>query len=225
MHASTSSGARPAVSVRRTASSRNGNSSRLTTKPAESGTSTGRFSSCSRQRERAGARVGVGDGRERELHERHPRHRVEHVEAEVALRAAAGPGERVHGQARGGRGQHGVGVQAAAELGGDRPLGLEVLGDRLDREAEVTDGAEVGGHRSPGRPRRRPRASGTRGARRARRARPRRPSAPTWSTWPRRAAVAARPQAIVPLPMTARRSSVWASALIVVCRHRIGGGR
>src|SRR3954465_9998234 len=106
MQASTSAGAMPFSSAKRTASNRNGNSSRLTTKPAQSGTSTARLPSmaataCARPRVsgaaragRAAARLGGGGSRERELDELHPRDGVEDVEADEALGPAAGLGER-----------------------------------------------------------------------------------------------------------------------------------
>ena len=93
MQVSIASGSSPVRSISRTASNRNGNSRRLTTKPAVSGTSTAVLPSASHSAY-ARARVAVrGRGREGELDQVHLRDRVEDVQPDEAVGPAGRVGE------------------------------------------------------------------------------------------------------------------------------------
>ena len=90
----------PVSSSRRTALKRYGNSSRLTTNPGTSGTTTGVFSSVS-QSACARARVSARRlAREDQLHELHPRDRVEDVQAHEALGTPLAPARAARPRAR-----------------------------------------------------------------------------------------------------------------------------
>jgi hypothetical protein len=86
---------------------------------------------------RAGLPVGaLGEG---QLDELHPRHRVEHVEGDEALRAPARLGQRRQRQRRRGRRQDRGGIEPPLQAPEELPLGGEVLGDRLDDEGHLRD--------------------------------------------------------------------------------------
>ncbi len=180
----------------------------MTTNPGMSGTSTGVLPSASHSARgpRAGLRARLR--RERQLDELHPRHRVEHVKRDEALRMAARLRELGDRQRRGRRREHRVAVGGAghlAEVGEHLRLAAVVLDDRLDEERRVVEAAEVGDHLDAAgvaalvlsRPPWRPTPA---------RARRIRPSAPRAARRTPLEAVAARPHAIVPAPAMPSRS-------------------
>ena len=103
MHASTSVGRHAVSSAKRTASNRNGNSSRLTTKPGWSGTSTARFSSGAPSAWARSRVVGGGLAGNASSMSSIRGDRVEDVEADEALGPPAGRRRARDGQRRGRR--------------------------------------------------------------------------------------------------------------------------
>ena len=121
MQSSIACGSSPLSSSSATASNRNGNSSRLTTKPGVSGHLDRGLAERGAERARARARLVVGLRREHELDQVHLRDRVEHVQADEALGPAGLRRERGDRQRRRRRGQDRAVRRAAAELGAAAP--------------------------------------------------------------------------------------------------------
>ena len=151
------------LAISSTALNRYGNSSRLTTNPGMSGTSTAVLPSASHSAQARSRVAGAASPRERQLDQLHPRHRVEHVQADEPLRVAAWPARarsptattswsRIPPPA----------PRAAASSVEHRGLAAVVLDYRLDQECGVGEGVEAVDDPAPVRGRRpRRRASST----------------------------------------------------------------
>src|SRR3954452_23513985 len=148
MQASTSAGAIAFSSAKRTASNRNGHRSRLTTKPAQSGTSTARLPSiaataCARSRVAGAASAGNASStssiRATGLKTWKPTKRSGRALDPATAGGAARLGERVDRERRRGRAEHGAVVETRLEPGEQLELCVERLRDRLDDERAVLE--------------------------------------------------------------------------------------
>ena len=118
----------------------------LTTKPAESGTSTAVFPEPRAELAQPRARGlggGVGEG---QLDQLHPVHRVEHVQGAEAVGPAARRRELRHRQRRGGGGEDGVVGEDPGEALVELALGLGILGNGLDDDRAGTQLRQVRDH-------------------------------------------------------------------------------
>jgi hypothetical protein len=105
------------------------------------------------QRVRALPGLGRGRARERELDERHLRHRVEDVQRREAVGAAAGRRELLHGEGARRRREEGVLREQGIKAPVERRLGRGVLDDRLDDDGRLAQAVQVAGHLDVGRAR------------------------------------------------------------------------
>ncbi len=116
----------------------------MTTKPGTSGTSTGVFSKVSHSASAALRVSSLAALREDQLDELHPRHRVEHVQADEALRAPARLRQPLDRQ-RGGRAREDrLGVEDRVQLAEQPRLDVVVLDDRLDHERGLRQRLRLG---------------------------------------------------------------------------------